>query len=299
MKISIIIPVYNGEEHILNRTKELMPYLDKEAEFIFVNDGSTDRTLELLFGLKKDCKHLDVSVVSYLENKGQLYARKFGVELAKYSDILMTDIDDPFSFSYLEGLKFDLDSKLPDTMITIPKQIFVNGKPNGVVWNIPQYLNPEQYVVSQFVNHSGLVAINNTILKKEMVIKAITEVQKMLEGIGVKRLDYAEDSLTANIMIQEGLVKYIFPSTVYSVPYTLDNQNSISKDRSKTMRDMPVLIANAYYQIFSQYEKEDVELKDRMRNTHEDICKLKYGDDAKKFMQDVDKYVARMVKYYG
>ena len=299
MKISIIIPVYNGANHILKRIHELMLYKNKEAEFIFVNDGSTDRTLELLFGLKKDCKHLDVSVVSYLENKGQLYARKFGVELAKYSDILMTDIDDPFSFSYLEGLKFDLDSKLPDTMITIPKQIFVNGKPNGVVWNIPQYLNPEQYVVSQFVNHSGLVAINNTILKKEMVIKAITEVQKMLEGIGVKRLDYAEDSLTANIMIQEGLVKYIFPSTVYSVPYTLDNQNSISKDRSKTMRDMPVLIANAYYQIFSQYEKEDVELKDRMRQTHEDICKLKYGDDAKKFMQDVDKYVARMVKYYG
>ncbi len=298
MKISIIIPVYNGAEFIKQRFKELEAYKNKEAEFIFVNDGSTDDSLLMLSACDQISGDPRVLITTYPENKGSLYARKFGVELAKYDNILMTDIDDPFSFSYLEGLQFDIDSKLPETMIPVPKQIFIDGKPNGQVWTLPQYKDPFQYIVGQFINHSGLVPINNTILKRGMLLAAMKEVRQLLQSIKVKRMDYGEDSLTANVMIQCKLVKHIIPSTVYSVPYTLDNQKSQSKDNKKRMRDLPVLIAHAYYLIFSEYGEEDAEIKAESRKTFEDVCRAKYKRKANGFIYDVDKYVKRMELYY-
>jgi len=297
MKISIIIPVYNGSEYIEQRFKELMIYNNKEAEIIFVDDGSTDKSFAMMNRCKNESNN-NINVVTYGENRGQMYARKFGIDLAKYDDILMTDIDDPFSFSYLEGLKFDLDAQPEKTMITIPKQLFVKGKPNGQIWNIPQYETAEQYIVSQFINHSGLIAINNTILKKDMLVKVYDETMAMLKAIGVDRIDYAEDSLIANVMIHTGLINHIKPSRMYSVPYTFDNTGSVSKDDAKVMRDKPVLIAYAYWAIYSQYDDEDTEVKKEFKTVFRDVCKNKYGDKASGFMADVKKYVERMVKYY-
>ena len=51
MQISIIIPVYNEEESIISVLKELEDVLNGSRlghEIIVVNDGSTDRTSEVL-----------------------------------------------------------------------------------------------------------------------------------------------------------------------------------------------------------------------------------------------------------
>ena len=53
-KISIIVPCYNEEEALplfykeINKVSETM---DEEFEFIFVNDGSKDKTLEVIKSL--------------------------------------------------------------------------------------------------------------------------------------------------------------------------------------------------------------------------------------------------------
>ena len=50
-KISIVIPVYNEEENVpilYERLKEVLDSLPYDYEIIFVNDGSTDRTGEIL-----------------------------------------------------------------------------------------------------------------------------------------------------------------------------------------------------------------------------------------------------------
>jgi len=300
MKISIIIPVYNGANFIKQRFAELTNYNNDEAEVIFINDGSTDESLSILNKCKSTFKgNAKIMVVNIQHNSGCLYAIKFGVELAKYDDILTTDIDDPFSFSYLESLKFELEGSVAKTLITIPKQLFVDGKPNGVVWHVPEYPNPEQYIVSLFVNHSGLVALNNTILKRENIIEARGEAIELLKSIGVSRMDYGEDSLTANILIHNGLVKHIVPSKSYTVPYTYDNNQSQSKDDSKIKRDRPLLIAHAYYCIYSQYDDDDIELKNDFKQSFKEICQNKYSDSAEWFMKEVEMYVEKIIAFYN
>ena len=50
MKLSIIIPIYNEQESLDNLFKELTDIFahQSETEIIFINDGSTDKTLSML-----------------------------------------------------------------------------------------------------------------------------------------------------------------------------------------------------------------------------------------------------------
>ena len=46
-KISVISPIYNGRNYIANLIKSLKKQTFKDFEFILVNDGSTDDTIEI------------------------------------------------------------------------------------------------------------------------------------------------------------------------------------------------------------------------------------------------------------
>ena len=93
--ISIIYPLYN-EEMRLNKTFLDIEKFDKskiffKKEYIFVNDGSSDKTLSLL---KEKYKNKNkFKIISYAKNKGKGYALKKGVQIAKNDWILTTDAD--------------------------------------------------------------------------------------------------------------------------------------------------------------------------------------------------------------
>ena len=75
MQISVIIPIYNEEENIDLLYKRLTGVLDNlklSYELIFINDGSKDKSLQLIKELtKKDSK------VKYID-----FSRNFGHQIA-------------------------------------------------------------------------------------------------------------------------------------------------------------------------------------------------------------------------
>lgn len=97
-KISIIVPCYNEEEALplfykeINKVSETM---DEEFEFIFVNDGSKDKTLEVIKNLStldKRCKYINFS-----RNFGKESAMYAGLELSTgdYITLMDADLQDP------------------------------------------------------------------------------------------------------------------------------------------------------------------------------------------------------------
>lgn len=77
--LSLIIPVYNEEARIPKNIGEIFSFLKTftlNTEVIFVNDGSTDDTLEIL---KDRQKEFDFKIESYEENQGKGYAIRQGV----------------------------------------------------------------------------------------------------------------------------------------------------------------------------------------------------------------------------
>ena len=98
MKISIILPVYNEEENIqpiYERVTAVLQKLTKAYEIIFVNDGSRDRTAELLITLQK--KDTYVRVLTFTRNFGHQAAVTAGLDhcTGDYVAILDADLQDP------------------------------------------------------------------------------------------------------------------------------------------------------------------------------------------------------------
>ncbi len=93
-KVSVVIPVYNEEENVpilYERLKEVLDSLPYDYEIIFVNDGSTDRTEEILEELaKKDKK---VKIIEFARNFGQTPAMVAGMDYATGDVIITMDGD--------------------------------------------------------------------------------------------------------------------------------------------------------------------------------------------------------------
>ena len=97
--ISIVIPVYNEEANISILYSQLKKALkDYNYEIIFIDDGSTDSTFEILNKLK------DIKIIKFRKNFGQTAALSAGFREAKGSIIVQMDGDlqnDPFDIPKL------------------------------------------------------------------------------------------------------------------------------------------------------------------------------------------------------
>lgn len=90
-KISIIIPVYNCERSIKQSIRSVQEQTIKELEIICVNDGSADRSTEVIRQLQKD----DKRIFLYEEdNQGAGAARNLGLDHASGEFIAFLDADD-------------------------------------------------------------------------------------------------------------------------------------------------------------------------------------------------------------
>lgn len=97
-KISIIVPVYNEEEAIkifYDKITEVSAKMEADFEYIFVNDGSKDKTLEIAKEYaKKDSR---VRFVSFSRNFGKEAAMYAGLQASTgdYVAIMDVDLQDP------------------------------------------------------------------------------------------------------------------------------------------------------------------------------------------------------------
>jgi polyisoprenyl-phosphate glycosyltransferase len=92
--ISIVLPVFNEEEVIpilLPRLSTLLDRLPAQAEVIFVNDGSRDRTFELL--AKAAATDKRIKIVNFSRNFGHQLAITAGTDFASGDVVVVMDAD--------------------------------------------------------------------------------------------------------------------------------------------------------------------------------------------------------------
>jgi len=96
--LSIIIPVYNEEKNLPILYSELKQVSEEiknkkisNYEFIFINDGSTDKTQEILENLRK--KDKKIKIIQLRKNFGQTPALKAGFDISQGDLIVTMDAD--------------------------------------------------------------------------------------------------------------------------------------------------------------------------------------------------------------
>jgi len=103
--LSIFFPFWNEEKNIETVVKKAIPVALKVAnnwEIIMVDDGSSDKTLEIAEKLSKSNSGL--RVVHHDDNRGYGAAIKSGLQASKYDLIVFNDGDGQFDFAEVERL---------------------------------------------------------------------------------------------------------------------------------------------------------------------------------------------------
>ena len=94
-KISVIVPCYNEEDVIENFYEELKDVLSKikdyTFELLFINDGSKDKTLDLLKRMKVN--NMNMRIVSFSRNFGKEAAIYAGLENSTGDLVVVMDAD--------------------------------------------------------------------------------------------------------------------------------------------------------------------------------------------------------------
>jgi glycosyltransferase involved in cell wall biosynthesis len=99
-KISVIIPVYNGEKYLRRCVDSILDQTFRDVEILLMNDGSTDNSLDLLQTYEK--QHPQIIKVFSHDNMGVAKTRNVGIQYAQAKYILFLDQDDFLDRDYCE-----------------------------------------------------------------------------------------------------------------------------------------------------------------------------------------------------
>ena len=102
--LSIILPLYNEEQNIKNLvnkiTVNVKDYTDN-FEIILVNDGSTDKTPDIINDIAS--RYPKLRIINHLKNKGYGAAVRTGIDNAKKKWLLIMDADGQFEINNLKA----------------------------------------------------------------------------------------------------------------------------------------------------------------------------------------------------
>ncbi len=121
MKVLIIIPAYNEEKNILQVVKEIEKNKEKNIDYIVINDGSKDNTLDIL--IKNKIKHINLVNnlgIGAAVQTGYIYAKNNNYDVA-----IQFDGDGQHDFEYVNTILMEMSSKKKDMVIG---SRFINGK---------------------------------------------------------------------------------------------------------------------------------------------------------------------------
>ncbi len=88
--LTVVMPVYNGEKYLREAIDSTLNQSFTDFEFIIINDGSTDSSLEII----KSYADERIKLINNSINQGIPYSRNLGLQLAKGEFLTWTDCDD-------------------------------------------------------------------------------------------------------------------------------------------------------------------------------------------------------------
>lgn len=245
--VTIIVPVYNAEKNLGRCISSIHNQTYKNLEIIFINDGSKDKSLDILNEyVQKDNR---IQVVSQ-ENKGVSATRNLGIELSKGDFLYFMDADDEIEPKVVETLYTAIKDN-SDLVISNYKIGEINNlKANKIefVGNFEKQdflRHLDSYYLNNFLN-----AVWNKFFKKEIIHKYKISFEKninMGEDI-LFILEYLKYSKRINILNTEHNYRY------------LDNADSLTKKTDLKYFKMYEIIYSRLqeYLAFEGYNNEDM-----------------------------------------
>lgn len=168
IKVSVCVPIYGVEQYIEKCVRSLMEQTMKDnIEFIFVNDCTKDKSIEILKNVISDYPERinQVKIINHETNKGLAAARNTSINVAIGQYIIHIDSDDYLELNaikelYTTAIKYDADLVFSDFNIILK---------NGHIVYRDYYNNDKLIYLSQVLTRKRLVNIIGKLIKKEII----------------------------------------------------------------------------------------------------------------------------------
>lgn len=174
-KISLVIPCYNEEATVKlfydTVEKELKPIKNKYSlEYVFVDDGSKDKTLENLIALKR--KKRNVHIISFSRNFGKEAALLAGLENSNgdYTAVMDVDLQDPPSLL----LKMIEEIEKGEYEIVGCRRVDRIGEPEIRSW----FANKFYKLINMFTEVEIVDGVRDFRLMKKEVVESVIKLQE-------------------------------------------------------------------------------------------------------------------------
>ncbi len=185
-KLSIIVPIYNGEEYLHRCIDSILSQKYTDFELILIDDGSTDNSLSIC----NEYAEADSRIVVYhKENGGLVAARKTGVSLAKGEYIGFVDCDDYVDSNMYLDLMNAAEKDKSDIVasgiiydyISYSKVDF-NNSDDGFYDEeaIKNKIIPQMLIHSGFVKYGIIPGVVTKVFRRSILEKALPDVPDKL-----------------------------------------------------------------------------------------------------------------------
>ena len=137
-KISVLMPVYNGEQFLDKSIKSVLEQTFNNFEYIIINDGSTDDSLKII----ESYEDSRIKIINFSKNMGIAAALNNGLNVAKGDYIARQDQDD---ISHPERFMLQVEYlKNNDVDLVDANFIFIDENDHYIQDYEKRYFNPEE-----------------------------------------------------------------------------------------------------------------------------------------------------------
>lgn len=227
--ISIIIPNYNNGEHIVKCLDSIAAQTYRKWEVIFVDDVSSDNSVEILRDYQKKHPKLAITLIQNEENHGAGYNRNLGLQSATYDFISFIDSDDYIEENFLESLYESMKAQKSEVAMC---DLFIRYPKDSSEKDIRSVACEGKVCLENIINTGHVASPCNKLFQKSMLLQ-----YPFPEGI------MNEDIATVVAILMNAKKISYTPDTYYNyVQHTGSVQNAnLSSKRFDIFKSLDVL----------------------------------------------------------
>ena len=221
ISISIIAPVYGVEKYITEFARSLFVQDYPHIEFIFVNDGTKDRSIEILEELiEAEYAYLKPQIkIVHKQNGGLPAARRTGLEHATGDYIYHVDSDDWLAEGSISKIAAKIEATDADIVyFNLVKEYPTRSKPKPE----REYNNNRKLYIRNIYNHRSFASVCNKCIRRGLYLE---------HEIYTPKYGYAEDCFVTTQLIGYSTKVAFLDEYVYH--YRKGNPNAMTSQQIK------------------------------------------------------------------
>lgn len=235
--ITIIVPIFNGENFLATCIQSIKNQTHKSLEIIIIDDGSTDNSLKICLKIAEEDKRIKVI---QKKNGGVSSARNMGLSIAQGDYVAFVDCDDYIDSNMYECMLKEIKNHNSDIAICGKREY--RGKTlnsTKILSYNTEVFNPDQALIKLFTRNEFDPGVCNKLFKRDII-----------KGL------YFPDSRRVNEELVYVYDSIISSRKIVSVNQAFYNINIGNKSATRTAFSLKFLDSmNAFDEILSKCSK--------------------------------------------